>query len=383
MTECVVRGTIVGTDRVSDVIVEDGTVVAVRRAGRRRADYGSKGAIIAPPLFDIQVNGGGGINLQRPKLTVDDVAALDGWLAGQGVGLWVPTIMTASLGGMERNCRVIAEALGARRIARRIPGIHLEGPFISRVDGPRGAHPKRHVRKPSIREFDRLLKAADGKVMYTTVAPEVPGAIAFIRAVVKRGVVVSLGHHHGSAESIARAVDAGATMCTHLGNGLAPMIDRHDNPIWPQLADTRLTPSLIADGHHLPPPMIETIIRAKGPGHVILTSDCVHLAGMKAGTYELAGQAVELTRRGRINLVGTTLLAGSATPLLHGVANAMGVAGLSLEQAFATATTVPARALGLGRRFDGPMPGRKAEFVVFELVAGARGTKVKRLKTLH
>jgi N-acetylglucosamine-6-phosphate deacetylase len=174
-------------------------------------------------------------------------------------------------------------------------------------------------------------------------------------------------------------VDAGATLCTHVGNGIAAQINRHFNPLWPQLADDRLTCSFIADLQHLPETVLKVFMRAKGPERTILTSDVVHIAGLKPGHYDLGGMPVELKPTGRICLSGTELLAGSSLVLLQGIVNTAEHTDLTLEEAFASASRVPAKALGLKHKFDLPKRGRKAEFVVFELTgaAGQRKAKVR------
>ncbi len=363
----VLRGKVLGEDQVSDVVLCNGRVEAFRGAGASRADYGSASTIIAPTLFDVQVNGYGGTNVQGGKVTPEDVGTLTGKLAAQGVSHWIPTLITSAQKDLERGCRVVAEAMQDAAVKRAVPGIHLEGPCISRLDGPRGAHPRRHVRKPSIREFDRCMKAADGKILYVTLAPEADGAIPFIKALVKRRVLPALGHHDADAGVIAKAVDAGARLCTHLGNGLRAEIPRHDNPLWPQLAEDRLMASLIPDLEHLPPAALKTFVRVKGPDRIILTSDVVHVAGLKPGVYSLEGSKVELLRSGRICLSGTKFLAGSSLGLLQGVVNAAQATDLTLEQAFACASSIPGRFFGLRHRFDLPRVGDRADLVLLNL----------------
>jgi len=365
--ELVLRGVLVGERAPSDVVLREGTVVAVKRAGKGKADVGSATSIIGTTLFDIQVNGYGGVNLQGGKVTPEDVLAITNLLAAKGVSHWIPTLVTGAQADMEHGCRMMAEAMQHPAVKRAVPGMHLEGPYISPLDGPRGAHSPKHVRKPNIAEFDRCMKAADGKIAYVTIAPEVEGAVSFIKAVVKRGVVVSLGHHAGTPDDIAKAIDAGARLSTHLGNGMAAQINRHRNPLWPQLADDRLTASLIADLEHLPADVLKVFVRTKGPENVILTSDVVHIAGLKPGTYELGGMAVEMLPSGRVCLSGTELLAGSSLWLLQGLVNAVRVTDLTLEQAFACATTKPAKLFGLKHRFDVPKVGKKADLVVFDI----------------
>ncbi len=367
-----VRGRFPGAVKACDVEVRDGVVRRVVRAGKAEPDFGSSEAFIGPTLFDIQVNGVGGIDLQGDAVRPEDLRAITEYLARWGVSRWIPTLVTGPHKAMEHGCRVIVEALKDRAVARAVPGLHIEGPYISPEDGPRGAHPKKHVCPPNIRDFEKLRRAAEGKILYTTVAPELPGAVTFIRAVTRRGVLVSLGHHHGTAEDIARAVDAGAQLSTHLGNGAASMIHRHSNPLWPQLANDGLMASLIADLHHLPPDVLKTFVRAKGPGRIVLTSDCVNLAGLKPGKYSFAGAEVELRKDGMICLSGTDLLAGSGLMLLQGVVNTWQHTDLTLEQAFACASSIPARLFGLRTPPRLPMAGRKADFTVFELKGKGR-----------
>lgn len=369
------RGRVLGEGPVLDYVLRDGRVVSVHRAGRGSADVGHEDTVLAPPLFDIQVNGIGGLDLQSPELEPTQVGDMARLLATHGVARWAPTLVTGPLDAMEHGCRAIVEAMRNPEVAYAVPGIHLEGPFISPEDGPRGAHPRAHVRAPNVREFDRLFRAAEGKVLYTTVAPELPGAIAFIRALVRRGVIVSLGHHNASAAQIDAAVAAGARLCTHLGNGSAPYMPRHHNPLWPQLAQDRLAASLIADGHHLPDPMLKTFVRAKGADNIVLISDCVHLTGLKAGKYLSFGSQVELRRDGKICLVGTELLAGSATPLLEGVVHAAVATDLSLREALMCATAVPAHVLGLRYRLDFLKPGARADVIAFDVEQTRRGAR--------
>lgn len=365
-----VRGVVVGETAPSDIVVEKGRVVSVSTAGRTRPDLGSRTALIGPTLFDIQVNGVMGLDLQSPALRAEDVRAITDCLARWGVSRWAPTIITGPPGAMARGCRVIAEAMQDRVTARAVAGIHLEGPCISPEDGPRGAHSARYVRRPDLRAFDKLCAAAGGHVLYTTVAPELPGAVEYIRGVVDRGITVSLGHHNATREQIARAVDAGARMCTHLGNGLGSMIHRHNNPLWPQLAEDRLAASVIADLQHLPAQMLKAVVRAKGPDRTVLASDAVHIAGLPPGQYALGGLAVELLPTGRICLSGTDLLAGSSLMLLEGVVNAANAGAMTLAEAFASATRVPSRLLGVKHATETPAVGRKAEFVVFHTIRG-------------
>lgn len=360
------RGIILGDTAPSDITIRDGRIIAIEPAGKGRVDAGSKRHVIGPPLFDIQVNGCAGINLQSPEVVPEDLRRITDVLAQWGVAQWVPTLITLPQDQLERALAVFAQALEDPVVRRAVPGFHVEGPYIAPNDGPRGAHTLAYVRKPSLREFDRWQKAAKDKILYVTVAPEIAGAVKFIEGVVQRGVTVSLGHHAANADQIARATDAGATLCTHLGNGCAAHIHRHHNHLWPQLADDRLACSLIADLEHLPEPVLKVFTRALGPDRVVLTSDAVHLAGLPPGRYTLAAMDVDLLPTGRIQLTGTDLLAGSSLMLIQGVLNTARHTDLTLEQAWRAATINPARVLGVRGIGTRPKVGKKAELVLVD-----------------
>lgn len=372
-----VRGRLLGTGFVSDLRLEGGRVVGVRRAGKAAPDLGSAASIIAPTLFDIQVNGAGGFNLQGNSVTVQGVLAISQILAQHGVSRWIPTLVTGSIEEMEHGCGVLAEAMEHRLLKRAIPGIHLEGPYISPEDGPRGAHPRAHVRTPNLREIARFRKAARNRILYITMAPEQPKAITCIRALTRDGVLVSLGHHAANAAQIAAAAEAGARLSTHLGNGSSPMMHRQHNPLWPQLAEDRLHASFIADLHHVPAPALKTFARAKQPKRTILISDCVDLTGLEPGKYTFSGAKVELLPSGKICLLGTDLLAGSGLHLIHGVVNAWRAGALTLEEAFASASSVPAKLFGLAPPPSPAEVGRKADFMVLHAEAGDERPRIE------
>ena len=161
-------------------------------------------------------------------------------------------------------------------------------------------------------------------------------------------MIVSLGHTAADGRAIRAAVDAGARLSTHLGNGAHRMLRRHPNYIWDQLAEDRLTATLIADGHHLPPEVLKTFVRAKTPERVILVSDVSCMAGLPTGRYSTQLCELEILADGRLVLAGQDqLLAGAARPLLAGVANMVRLAGVTLRDAVDMASRRPAELLGL------------------------------------
>lgn len=177
-----------------------------------------------------------------------------------------------------------------------------------------------------------------------TLSPHFREANAYIAALVKQGVCVAIGHTHATAEEIRGAVDEGASLSTHLGNGIASTIPRHRNPIWPQLADDRLTASFISDGYHLPPSVLKAMLRAKSLSNSILVSDSVALAGMPPGTYDTpVGGRVEMRADGRLCVAGTDLLAGSTASLAECIDHLVRVTDIPLHEALRMATVNPGR----------------------------------------
>jgi len=322
---------------------------------------------VAPGLVDLQLNGYGGVNFVSPELTPEKVVEAARAVDRFGVRWFLPTLCTAAaetflhaLRTIDEACRTLAEA------HQRIAGVHLEGPYISAEDGARGAHPRAHCRNPDFDEFRRWQDAAGGRIRLITLAPEQEGSLEFIRRATDLGVVVGLGHTAAEGDRIRAAVDAGARLSTHLGNGAPAMIHRHRANLWNQLADDRLTASLIGDGHHLPPAVFKTFIRAKTPRRCILVSDLVPEAGLPPGRHEGWAGPVDVLETGRLVVAGQReMMAGAAEPLGTGIANAVHHAGVTLPEAVAMALDHPAELLGLkpGRL----EPDEPADLVVFDL----------------
>jgi len=322
---------------------------------------------IAPGLVDLQVNGCGGREFNSADLTSDDVAAVIRWMDRFGVTRFCPTLTTERFEVLQCALRVIAAACdGSAEIARRMAGIHLEGPYLSSEDGPRGAHPREYCRRPDWDEFQRLQEAAGGRIRLLTMAVEFDEAPAFIRRAANSGVVVAIGHTAANSDQIRAAVDAGARMSTHLGNGAHPMIHRHSNYIWDQLAEDRLVAGLICDGYHLPPAVVKAFVRAKTPQRCILVSDTVGLAGSPPGRYSSTLGDIEVLESGKLVIAGQReLLAGASEPIGTGIANVIRFAGVSLAEAVRMAVHHPAQLLGIE---PGDLqPGDPADLVLFDL----------------
>jgi len=332
------------------------------------AETGIPEEYIAPGLIDVQINGYMGVDFSGEDLTLNEIRKATRELWKEGVTTFFPTLITNEHNALKKNFTILAQALDDPEIGTSIPGFHLEGPYISPIKGFRGAHLEKYIRKPDWQEFLEYQDAARKGIKLITVAPEVAGAIPFIRKCVENGVVVSLGHHNGSAENIRDAIDAGASMSTHLGNGCANMINRHNNPLWPQLADDRLTPSIIADGYHLTKEELQTFYKVKGPGNIILTSDALDLAGLPPGEY-IRGERKVLLTPYVVKFPAENVLAGAASPVIKGIINIMQFSQCSLKDAIQMASTNPAKLFGLDELGE-ISQGKRADLILFTIEQG-------------
>jgi N-acetylglucosamine-6-phosphate deacetylase len=338
---------------------------------------------VAPGFFDLQINGHGGTWFSKAGLTADDVTATLEPHFQYGITRMCPTLVTNSFEALASGFSVIRQACEQTAwVENMVPGCHLEGPYISAEDGPRGAHPLEHVRPADWNEFCQLQEASGHRIRLVTLAPEQEGAIEFIKKAVDANVVIAIGHTAATPEQVTAAVDAGARLSTHLGNGAHGTIRRHPNYIWEQLGDARLTASIITDGHHLPPSVVRSFIGMKTPQNTIITCDASGLAGCPPGVYEEGAVKVEILEDGRLVVAGQRqLLAGSGLETDICVANAIEMAGVSLQEAFDMAGRHPARLLDFettrlshGSRADLVLfywnqPGDRLEFVT-TLAAG-------------
>lgn len=324
-------------------------------------------AVTLPGLIDLQVNGYAGHDINADDVSAETVIALTRALWSQGVTTYLPTIITAPEEKIIHILRVIAEARkGDRFVEHSIAGVHVEGPVLSPDEGPRGAHDPAFIREPDLDELDRWQATSDGLVRIVTLAPERPGAIEFIEGAVRRDVAVSIGHSAALPQHIRDGVRAGATLSTHLGNGAHPMLPRHPNHIWAQLAEDELTAMFIADGEHVPADTLTAMIRAKSAQRCVLVSDSAALAGSPPGEYRTpVGGSVTVTEAGRLTLTGTDLLAGSGVSLLACLDWSLANLPFDAPATAAMATHNPARVLGLGDRV-----GADGDVVLIERTQG-------------
>lgn len=322
---------------------------------------------IGPGLVDCQVNGYHGLDFNEEPLTADAITAAVHEFWKDGVTAVMPTIVTHSFGKTVELAGSWNLFNVPELVRSSIIGLHLEGPFISPEEGPKGAHDARWIGEPREDLIDRCQEASGGLLRLITISPHWRGTADFIDAMVEQGLVVAIGHTAADEPQIRRAVDHGATLSTHLGNGTHTVLPRHPNYVWDQLADDRLWASVIGDGFHLPWNVLKVILRVK-QNRVYLVSDAVALAGCKPGPYSTAvGGSVYLHESGKITLGGpeSAVLAGSATSLKDAVARMVYHGIDQLGTVWDMASRWPSRfwqrAAGAGLTVGSP-----ADFVLFE-----------------
>ncbi|MBB6118726.1 N-acetylglucosamine-6-phosphate deacetylase [Nocardiopsis algeriensis] len=319
--------------------IEEGRVAALGSGappeGGTVHDVG--GAWVAPGLVDTHVHGGAG----HAFTEADPEGALKTvrFNRSRGVTSLVGGLVAASPEDTVRQVSALAELCEAGELA----GIYLEGPFIARARC--GAHDPGLLRDPDTAEFDAWLEAGRGHVRMITVAPELPGALDLIRAASSSGVTAAVGHTEATYEQTLAAVEAGATVATHLYNAMRPLGHRDPGPIAALLGDERVTVELILDNVHVHPGAAGLVFAAAGAERVSLVTDAMAATGLGDGEYTLGALRVRVSE-GRARLVETGAIASSTIVLPQAVRNAVAL-GVSAPEALRSASSVPAKALGL------------------------------------
>lgn len=298
-------------------------------------------------FVDLQVNGFLGVSFTSLDFGPADVLKVADELERRGTGAFLPTVVTTTQEVYAHSLPALAEFIESPEAKGRLLGIHLEGPFISPEDGAVGAHPKPCVAAPSPAAFDKLQKLAKGHVKLLTVAPEMPGAMELIRHAASQGVAVSIGHTMAAERDVMAAVEAGATLSTHLGNGVPNMVHRHLNPIVAQLGAPSLVSMIITDGHHLPPPFIRMVLAARGVKGALVVSDAASVAGMPPGEYEFLGTRVRVCEDGAVRNLNAPTLAGSSSSMFECMNFLASAMALDEKSLWALGRDNPLRAIGL------------------------------------
>lgn len=362
--------------RPVSIEIKDGRIVSVQQI--KKLSDESHPLYVAPGLVDNQVNGYAGVSFcfDDGSLTKENIRKATNELWKKGVTTYMPTLTTNSREILLKNFSILAGSKDDEALLGSMGGFHLEGPYISPDDGYRGAHMLKFVRLLDWGEFMDFYQASGKNIATVTLAPELEGAMEFIRKCTEMGIVVAIGHHNAKKDIVDEAVLNGAKIATHLGNGCANMINRHENPLWPQLANDGLMASIICDGFHLREEEIRVFYKTKGVENTVVTSDVTSFAALPPGQYiSEEDEIIELTPEGMLRYPGQNVLYGSASPISKGVVHIMEVTGCTLGDAFRMASTNPAKLYGLTDR-GSIEPGKRADLILFSI--GEKELKIEK-----
>lgn len=337
-------------------VVVDGTRIAAEAPPHAEV-VDVSGHWLVPGFVDLHNHGGGGASFAGG--TAEDVLRGVEAHRRHGTTTLVASAVTGDLDFLARHAGMLAELAEQGDIA----GIHFEGPFISPCR--KGAHNEALLRAPDPAEVRKLVDAARGHARMMTLATELPGGLDSVRLLTELGVIAAVGHTDATYEQTLAAIDAGATVATHLFNAMPPLGHRSPGPVTALLEDERVTVELINDGTHLHPAALRLAFRHAGRGRVALITDAMDAAGFGDGRYLLGTMEVEVTD-GVARLVEGGSIAGSTLTLDRAFKRAVTVDGLPVEDVVAALSATPARLLGLADRVGSLEPGRDADLVLLD-----------------
>ncbi|MEU3184590.1 N-acetylglucosamine-6-phosphate deacetylase [Streptomyces sp. NPDC006923] len=344
-----------GTVEGGRVIVEGGRIADAVPAGAATLDL--SGHWVVPGFVDMHNHGGGGASFTSGS--VDEVLKGVRTHREHGTTTLVASAVTGEMDFLAQRAGILSELVEQGDLA----GIHFEGPFISPCR--KGAHSESLLRDPDPAEVRKLLDAARGTARMVTLATELPGGIDSVRLLVEHGVIAAIGHTDATYEETVEAIDAGATVATHLFNAMPPLGHRAPGPIAALLEDERVTVELINDGTHLHPAALELAFHRAGAGRVAFITDAMDAAGFGDGLYQLGPLAVEV-REGVARLVEGGSIAGSTLTLDTAFRRAATVDRLPVEDIVRAVSANPAKLLGLYDRVGSLEPGKDADLVVLD-----------------
>lgn len=343
------------------LVCKDGLIVRIEKTRSRPP----RPVWLAPTLFDVQVNGYGGVDFQQDNLSAQELLSAARRLRAAGCARFLVTLITDHWPRLTARLRHLHSVRSrSPELQTAIVGWHVEGPFLSTEPGFHGAHNPALMVDPTPGHIRELRSICGHDPLLLTLSPERPGAVKAIKLAVSLGIKISLGHTNASAETLSAAVAAGATGFTHLGNGCPRELDRHDNILWRVFETKGLKVSLIPDAIHVSPPLFRLIHRTIGSDSIYYTSDAMSAAGQPPGRYKLGTMELEVGPDQIVRQPGKPLFAGSALRPIDGVFRAAKMLGCPWQDVWARFSQTPAELIGLKNELA---VGQPADFCVLKV----------------
>ncbi len=319
------------------------------------------GGVVAAGFIDLQVNGAGGRFLTEEP-TVDAIFGMARTVARYGCTAFLPTVITSAFQTMLTAVHAVHEAGEQVTDGAHVLGVHLEGPFINPKAA--GAHDAAYIRQPSVDDLDALWEASGGSIKLLTLAPEMPGALDLLHAAKRHGIAVAVGHTRADYSEMMEALDGGAGLATHLFNAMGGLTARDPGATGAVLASPEFKASLIADGYHVHPAMIDLAVRTKGVDGLVLVTDAMPPMGTDLTEFTMHGHAITV-RDGACFMADGTL-AGSMLTMDRAVRNMRDLVDLSVQDALVMASANPAKVVGESEYRGTLADGKAADIVVMD-----------------
>jgi N-acetylglucosamine-6-phosphate deacetylase len=353
------------------LVIEDGAILGIEPGrpapGPQDQVIEAGGLWVAPGLIDVHVHGA--LGHDPMQATHSAIHGMARFFAQHGVTSYLPTTLAATQAQTLAAVRSLADCPQPDDGAQHL-GVHVEGPYLN--PDHRGAQPVEQLRDPDPAEYSAWLET--GAVRLVTIAPERPGALDFIDRAVNQGVEFAIGHSGASYEQVVAAAEHGLRQATHTFNGMLGLNHRTPGTVGGVLSDDRIYAQVIADGVHLHPAVVKLVVRAKGVGRTILITDAISPTGLPDGDYQLTG--LKITLKQGVSRTPAGGLAGSTLTMDAGVRNLMRFAGVSLNEALAMGSAVPAEAMGWTGRKGTLEPGADADLILLDAELNVHTTMV-------
>lgn len=353
------------------VLIENGKILAIQQGNVEFPDaleLDARGNYISPGFIDLHIHGGGGHDFMDN--TVEAFLGIAETHARYGTTAMCPTTLTSEKGDLLETLKVYEQADKLNHKGASFIGMHLEGPYFAMSQ--RGAQDPRYIRSPDPEEYQEIL-AASSAVKRWSAAPELEGAIEFGRYLRSKGVLVALAHTDAIYEEVLEAFENGYTLATHFYSGMSG-VSRRDCFRYAGVIESgylidEMDVEIIADGIHLPAPLLKLIYKIKGASHTALITDAMRGAGMPPGESILGSRKNGLKviiEDDVAKLLDRSSFAGSVATADRLVRNMINMAGVSMEEALKMITKTPARIMGIEGAKGSLTEGKDADVVIFD-----------------